>query len=68
MRMRAVLEPAEPRSQTSLKEKPIKIGAKMVSHGRYVAFRMAEVMVSRGLFRQILVAIMALRPLPLDRF
>jgi len=26
-----------------LKEKLIKIGAKVVSHGRYVAFQMAEV-------------------------
>jgi hypothetical protein len=28
---------------TSLKEKLIKIGAKVVSHGRYVTFQMAEV-------------------------
>jgi hypothetical protein len=28
---------------TSLKEKLIKIGAKVVSHGRYIAFQMAEV-------------------------
>jgi hypothetical protein len=28
---------------TSLKEKLIKIAAKLVSHGRYVAFQMAEV-------------------------
>ena len=30
-------------SPTSLKEKLIKIGAKVVSHGRFVAFQMAEV-------------------------
>jgi hypothetical protein len=30
-------------SLTSLKEKLIKTGAKIVSHGRYVAFQMAEV-------------------------
>jgi Transposase DDE domain group 1 len=30
-------------SMTTLKEKLIKIGAKVVSHGRYVAFQMAEV-------------------------
>jgi hypothetical protein len=30
-------------SLTTLKEKLIKIGAKVVSHGRYVAFQMAEV-------------------------
>jgi hypothetical protein len=31
----------------SLKEKLIKIGAKMVSHGRYIAFQMAEVAIPR---------------------
>ena len=30
-------------SLTSLKDKLIKIGAKVVSHGRYVIFQMAEV-------------------------
>ena len=35
--------PCEDWSLTSLKEKLIKIGAKVVSHGRYVAFQMAEV-------------------------
>ena len=33
------------RSLTSLREKLIKIGAKVVSHGRYVTFQMAEVAV-----------------------
>ena len=33
---------AEPWSLTSLREKLIKIGAKVVSHGRYVTFQMAE--------------------------
>ena len=32
---------------TTLKEKLIKIGAKVVSHGRYVAFQMAEVAIPR---------------------
>jgi hypothetical protein len=40
-------EGGEPRSPTSLHEKLIKIGAKVVSHGRYVTFRIAEVAVSR---------------------
>ena len=35
--------PCEDWSLTSLKEKLIKIGAKVVSHGRYIAFQMAEV-------------------------
>jgi hypothetical protein len=41
-------------SLTSLKEKPIKIGAKVVSHGRYVAFQMAEVAIPGNLFAGIL--------------
>jgi hypothetical protein len=41
-------------SLTSLKEKLIKIGAKLVSHGRYVAFQMAEVAIPRHLFADIL--------------
>src|SRR5262249_39284533 len=36
-------EPIKDWSLTSLKEKLIKTGAKVVSHGRYVAFQMAEV-------------------------
>jgi len=39
---------------TSLKEKLIKIGAKVVSHGRYVTFQMAAVAVSRQIFAEIL--------------
>jgi hypothetical protein len=35
---------------TTLREKLSKIGAKVVSHGRYVAFQMAEVAISRKLF------------------
>jgi hypothetical protein len=51
-------------SLTSLKEKLIKIGAKVVSHGRYVAFQMAEVAVPRHLFVDILRLIAELRPPP----
>ena len=49
---------------TSLKEKLIKIGAKVVNHGRYVAFQMAEVAVPRTLFAEILGLIAELRPKP----
>ena len=49
---------------TSLKEKLIKIGAKLVSHGRYVAFQMAEVAIPRSLFAKILQLIGELRPPP----
>jgi hypothetical protein len=45
-RTAAMPKTSEPWSLTSLREKLIKIGAKVVSHGRYVAFQMAEVAVS----------------------
>jgi hypothetical protein len=45
---------AEPCSLSSLQEKLIKIGAKVVSHGRYVAFQMAEVAVPWQMFAEIL--------------
>jgi hypothetical protein len=51
-------------SLTSLKEKLIKIGAKVVRHGRYVAFQMAEVAIPRNLFANILQMIAQLRPPP----
>ena len=40
------------------------MGAKVVSHGRYVAFQMAEVAVPRMLFAEILRLIAELRPPP----
>jgi hypothetical protein len=46
---------------TSLREKLIKIGAKVVSHGRYVTFQMAEVAVPRQMFQEILSLIDRLR-------
>ena len=52
-------------SLTTLREKLIKIGAKVVSHGRYVAFQMAEVAIPRGLFGAIAERIAALRSPPL---
>jgi Transposase DDE domain group 1 len=58
----ATPEPIKDWSLTSLKEKLIKIGAKVVSHGRYVAFQMAEVAVPRTLFAEILRLIAELRP------
>jgi hypothetical protein len=45
-----------------LREKLIKIGAKVVSHGRYVTFQMAEVVVSRQMFQEILMLIARRRP------
>jgi hypothetical protein len=56
---------AEPWSLTSLREKlMIKIGAKVVSHGRYVTFQMAEVAVPRQMFQEILSLIARLRASP----
>jgi hypothetical protein len=46
---------------TSLREKLIKIGAKVVSHGRYVTFQMAEVAIPRAVFAELLQRIAALR-------
>jgi hypothetical protein len=45
-------------------EKLIKIGAKVVSDGRYVTFQMAEVAVSRQMFAEILSLIARLRAPP----
>ena len=43
----------------------IKIGAKIVRHSRYVIFQMAEVMVSKSLFHEILERISHLKPVPI---
>ena len=51
-------------SLTKLREKLIKIGAKVVRHGRYVTFQSAEVAVPRALFADILRRIDRLRPKP----
>jgi hypothetical protein len=56
--------PCEDWSLTSLKEKLIKIGAKVVSQGRYIAFQMAEVAIPRRMFQEILRLIAELRPQP----
>jgi hypothetical protein len=63
MRTLAMSKAAEP-SLTSLREKLIKIGAKVVSHGRYVTFQMAEVAVPRQMFQEILSLIARLRAPP----
>ena len=64
MRTLALPKSAEPWSLTSLREKLIKIGAKVVSHGRYVTFQLAEVAVSRQMFADILMLIARLRAPP----
>ena len=55
-------------SLTTLRKKLIKIGAKVVTHARYVIFQMAEVAVPQWLFRAILEGIQRLRlrePVPI---
>src|SRR4029077_7236466 len=64
LRTRATPEPIKNWSLTSLKDKLIKIGAKVVSHGRYVAFQMAEVAIPRQMFQEVLRLIPELRPQP----
>jgi len=64
MQTLALPKAAEPWSLTSLKTKLIKIGAKVVSHGRYVTFQMAEVAVPRQMFQEILTLIARLRAPP----
>jgi hypothetical protein len=49
-------------SLTTLREKVVKIGAKVISHARYTVFQMAEVAVPHHLFRRILGLINDLRP------
>src|SRR4051795_9626905 len=49
-------------SLTTLREKVVKIGAKVITRARSTVFQMAEVAVPRDLFRRILTMIDQLRP------
>jgi hypothetical protein len=51
-------------SLTTLREKLVKIGARIVRHGRYVMFQLAEMAVPRALFAAILRRIERLRGPP----
>jgi hypothetical protein len=51
-------------SLTSLQNRLIKIGARVVRHARAITFQLAEVAVSGGLFRRIHAAIQRLRAPP----
>jgi hypothetical protein len=64
--LRTLALPAEAAqwSMTTLRGRLVKIGARIIQHGRSITFQLAEVMVTRGLFQQILTAIAALRPSP----
>jgi len=64
MRTLAMRKTGEPWSLTSLREKLIKIGAKVVSYRRYVTFQMVEVAVPRKMFADILMLIARRRAPP----
>jgi len=51
-------------SLTSLKERVIKVGARMVKHARMLVFQMAEVSMTRGMLAEILKRVRQLEPVP----
>ncbi len=61
----ALPDEVEHGSLTTLWEELIKIGAKIVRHGCYITFQLAEVAIPRALFAKILCLIDGLRPAPL---
>ena len=64
MRTLALPEEVERWSLTTLRKKLVRIGAKVVRHGWYVTFQLAEVAVPRELFRKILSLMDDPRPRP----
>ena len=64
LRQLALPRPVRTWSLTTLREKLIKIGAKVVHHARSVTFQLAEVAVPRALFAAILARIGRLRAAP----
>ncbi len=65
MRTLALPKDVEHWSLTTLREKLIKIGTKVVRHGRYITFQLAKVPIPRTLFAEIQGLIDGLRPAPL---
>ncbi len=63
-RILALPEAVKYGSLTSLRRKLVKIGARIVGHGRYVTFQIAEVAVAKGLFDENLWLIAQLRAPP----
>ncbi len=64
LRRLALPEGVEHWSLTTLREKLVKIGAKVVRHARYIVFQMAEVAIPPRLFATILRRIGRLCPVP----
>jgi len=65
LRTLALPEAVEHWSLTTLQNKLIKVGAKVMRHSRTVTFQLAEVAIPRHLFAEILRRIDELRPAPL---
>jgi hypothetical protein len=66
LRTLATPEPIKDWSLTSLKEKLMKVGANVISHGRTVAFQLVEVAIPRQVFQEFFLRPIAeLRPMPL---
>ena len=64
LRRLALPKPMASWSLTSLRERLVKVGAKLIRHARWLALQMAEVAVTRDLFGQILTRIRRLSPVP----
>ena len=64
--LRTLVQPDEVKhlSMATLHDKLIKIVAKVVRHGRYITFQLAEVAVPCMLFAKILRLVEGLRPSP----
>jgi hypothetical protein len=65
LRSLALPKEVEQWSLTTLREKLVKIGARIVRHGRYMVFQLAEVAVPQALFAEILRRISRLRRPPM---
>ncbi|MDH4238176.1 MAG: transposase [Phycisphaerae bacterium] len=52
-------------SLRTMREKLVKIGAKVVSQIRYAKFQMLEVLMSKSLFHEVLAKIHRLKPVPI---
>jgi hypothetical protein len=62
LRQLVLPKPIKSWTLTTLREKLIKIGAKVVAHAKYLTFQLAEVTVPRQLFARILGRIARLCP------
>jgi hypothetical protein len=64
--LRTLATPAEVRSWslTSLRERPVKTGARLVRHARYAVFQFAEAALPRAVFAGVLGLIAGLRGPP----